>query len=44
MEDLIYALIPIVFILSIAGVTISRPLTEKLGELPELRQQERTGS
>lgn len=42
MEDIIYALIPIVGILSVAGVIIFRPLTKKLGEFLEFRQQERS--
>lgn len=35
MEDFIYALIPITFILSFAGVLIFRPLTKRLGNVME---------
>ena len=35
MEDVFYALIPITFILSFAGVLIFRPLTKRLGNVME---------
>ena len=41
MEDAIYALIPIVFILSVAGVAIFRPLSKRLGDLIEAYGQDR---
>lgn len=41
MEDAIYALIPIVFILSVAGVFIFRPITKRLGDLLEAYSKDR---
>lgn len=41
MEDAIYALIPIIFILSVAGVIIFRPLSKRLGDLLEAYTQDR---
>ncbi len=41
MEDAIYALIPIVFILSVAGVMVLRPISKRLGTLLEVYGQDR---
>lgn len=39
MEDIIYALIPIIFILSVAGVLIFRPIAKRLAAYLEQQQQ-----
>ncbi len=45
MEDFIYALIPITFILSVSGVLIFRPLAKRLGNVMEgERPGQATGS
>jgi hypothetical protein len=41
MEDAIYALIPIVFIIAVAGVIVLRPLSKRLGTLLEAYGQDR---
>ena len=41
LEDIIYALIPIVFILAGASVLVLRPITKRLGTLLEQMQKDR---